>query len=155
MPTKKRKLPYTQSIVIDDIKIGLIAGNFDVIHPGYVRYFEDAKNHCKHLIIALHVDPTIERPEKIKPILTKEERTEVLLSIKYIDEVVYYNTESELLALLKRIKPHVRILGSDYKGRSFTGDDLGIPVYFHKRNHEWSTTRFKNKITDQVLKQRV
>jgi len=155
MPTKKRKLPYTQSIVIDDIKIGLIAGNFDVIHPGYVRYFEDAKNHCKHLIIALHVDPTIERPEKMKPILTKEERTEVLLSIKYIDEVVYYNTESELLALLKRIKPHVRILGSDYKGRSFTGDDLGIPVYFHKRNHEWSTTRFKNKITDQVLKQRV
>lgn len=155
MPTKKRKLPYTQSIVIDDIKIGLIAGNFDVIHPGYVRYFEDAKNHCKHLIIALHVDPTIERPEKIKPILTKEERTEVLLSIKYIDEVVYYNTESELLELLKRIKPHVRILGSDYKGRSFTGDDLGIPVYFHKRNHEWSTTRFKNKITDQVLKQRV
>ncbi len=155
MTTKKRKLPYTQSIVIDDIKIGLIAGNFDVIHPGYVRYFEDAKNHCKHLIIALHVDPTIERPEKMKPILTKEERTEVLLSIKYIDEVVHYNTESELLALLKRIKPHVRILGSDYKGRSFTGDDLGIPVYFHKRNHEWSTTRFKNKITDQVLKQRV
>ena len=135
-------------------KKGLIAGNFDVIHPGYVRYFEDAKNHCEHLIIALHVDPTIERPEKMKPILTKEERTEVLLSIKYIDEVVYYNTESELLTLLKRIKPHVRILGSDYKGRSYTGDSLGIPVYFHKRNHEWSTTRFKNKITDQVLKQR-
>lgn len=154
MTTKKRKSPYSQSIVKADIKTGLIAGNFDVIHPGYVRYFEDAKNHCKHLIIALHVDPTVERPEKMKPILTKEERTEVLLSIKYIDEVVYYNTESELLELLKRIKPHVRILGSDYKGRSYTGDDLGIPVYFHKRNHEWSTTRFKNKITDQVLKQR-
>ena len=89
MPTKKRKLPYTQSIVIDDIKIGLIAGNFDVIHPGYVRYFEDAKNHCKHLIIALHVDPTIERPEKMKPILTKEERTEVLLSIKYNGQLSY------------------------------------------------------------------
>ena len=131
-------------------KKGLIAGNFDVIHPGYVRYFKDAKDHCDHLIIALHEDPTIERPNKSKPILNKEERTEILLSIKFIDEVVYYNTESELLGLLSKIKPHVRILGSDYKGKKFTGDNLGIPVYFHKRDHNWSTTRFKNLIANSL-----
>ena len=135
-------------------KKGLIAGNFDVIHPGYVRYFKDAKDHCDHLIIALHEDPTIERPNKSKPILSKEERTEILLAIKYIDEVVYYNTEEELWELLSKIRPQVRILGSDYRGKKFTGDDLGIPVHFHKRAHNWSTTRFKDLITDQVLKQR-
>lgn len=135
-------------------KKGLIAGNFDVIHPGYIRYFKDAKDHCDHLIIALHEDPTIERPNKSKPILSKEERTEILLAIKYIDEVVYYNTEEGLWELLSKIRPQVRILGSDYRGKKFTGDDLGIPVHFHKRDHNWSTTRFKDLITDQVLKQR-
>ena len=134
---------------------GIIAGNFDVIHPGYVRFFKDAKHKaCDWLIVALHVDPTIERPHKAKPILSAEERTEVLLSIKYVDEVVYYNTEAELLNLLQNIRPNVRILGSDYKDKPYTGDSLGIPVYYHVRDHDWSTTRFKNEITEQVLKQR-
>lgn len=134
---------------------GIIAGNFDVIHPGYVRFFRDAKeNACDYLIIALHVDPTIERPQKAKPILSAEERTEILLSLSDVDQVAYYNTEDELLQLLKDISPGVRILGSDYQTKSFTGDSLSIPVYFHRRNHDWSTTRFKNEITAQVLKQR-
>ena len=134
---------------------GIIAGNFDVIHPGYIRFFKDAKQKaCDWLIIALHVDPTIERPHKSKPILTAEERTEILLSIRHVDEVVYYNTESELVTLLEKIRPSVRILGTDYQGKSFTGDHLHIPVYYHARNHDWSTTRFKDEITAQVLRQR-
>lgn len=134
---------------------GIIAGNFDVIHPGYVRFFADAKaNACDYLIIALHVDPTIERPHKAKPILSAEERTEVLLALRYVDEVVYYNTESELVEVLKKVRPDVRILGSDYEGKDYTGDELSIPVYFHHRNHDWSTTRFKNEITTQVLRQK-
>ena len=134
---------------------GIIAGNFDVIHPGYVRYFKDAKKSaCDYLIIALHVDPTVERPHKARPILTAEERTEVLMAIRYIDEVVYYNTEAELVKLLEDIKPGVRILGTDYQEKSFTGDHLHIPVYYHTRNHDWSTTRFKDEITTQVLRQR-
>jgi glycerol-3-phosphate cytidylyltransferase len=100
-------------------KAGIIAGNFDVIHPGYVRFFKDAKeNACDKLIIALHVDPTIERPHKAKPILTAEERTEVLLSIKYVDEVMYYNLESELVQLLSSVEDHVRVIGTDYRGKS-------------------------------------
>jgi glycerol-3-phosphate cytidylyltransferase len=134
---------------------GIIAGNFDVIHPGYVRFFNDAKkNVCNWLIIALHVDPTIERPHKAKPILTADERTEVLLALSAVDEVVYYNTEAELVDLLESVRPSIRILGTDYRNKSFTGDHLSIPIYYHVRDHEWSTTRFKNEITEQVLKQR-
>ncbi|HIE84093.1 MAG TPA: glycerol-3-phosphate cytidylyltransferase [Dehalococcoidia bacterium] len=134
---------------------GIIAGNFDVIHPGYVRFFCDAKeNACEWLVVALQGDPTIERPDKAKPILNVEERTEILMALQSVDEVVHYNTEAELIEVLKSIQPHVRILGSDYQGKSFTGDDLSIPVYYHERNHEWSTTKFKNDITEQVIKQR-
>ena len=106
------------------------------------------------LIIALHVDPTIERPHKAKPILTADERTEVLLALSAVDEVVYYNTEAELVDLLESVRPSIRILGTDYRNKSFTGDHLSIPIYYHVRDHEWSTTRFKNEITEQVLKQR-
>lgn len=135
-------------------KAGIIAGNFDVIHPGYVRFFKDAKeNACDKLIIALHVDPTIERPHKAKPILTAEERTEVLLSIKYVDEVMYYNLESELVQLLSSVKDHVRVIGTDYQGKDFTGKDLASEIYYHNRDHDWSTTRFKREISLQCIEQ--
>ena len=84
------------------LKIGLVAGNFDVIHPGYVKMFEDAKeNTCNYLVVALQSDPTIDRPEKSKPVQTVEEREYILKSIRYVDEVVHYNTEEELLDILK------------------------------------------------------
>jgi len=141
---------------LKDKRIGIIAGNFDVIHPGYVRMFNDAKqNACDYFIVALHEDPSLERPEKIKPILSLDERTEILLSFQAIDEVIYYQTEVDLVDVLKRVRPNVRILGTDYQDRTdFTGSELGIQIYYHARNHDWSTTRFKNEITDQVLLQR-
>jgi glycerol-3-phosphate cytidylyltransferase len=136
------------------MKKGIIAGNFDVIHPGYVRFFKDAKeNACDWLIIALHVDPTIERPQKAKPILTANERTEVLFSIRGIDEIMYYNTEEELKALLKSEPQHIRIIGSDYRDKNFTGKSLASDIYYHERNHSWSTTRYKTEIAEQCLKQ--
>ena len=138
-------------------RIGIIAGNFDVIHPGYIRMFNDAKqNACDYFIVALHEDPSIERPEKMKPILSLEERTEILLSFEAIDEVIYYQTESDLVEVFKKVNPHVRILGTDYKSRTdFTGSELDIEIYYHQRNHDWSTTRFKSEITNQVLTQRL
>ncbi len=133
---------------------GIIAGNFDVIHPGYVRFFKDAKeNGCDYLIVALHVDPTIERPQKAKPILSAEERTEILFSLKYVDDVLYYNTESELVQLLKENPGHVRVIGSDYKGVDFTGKEFASSIYYHNRDHDWSTTRFKTEIAQQCIKQ--
>jgi len=75
------------------------------------------------------------------------------MALRDVDEVVYYNTEAELLELLQELRPHVRILGSDYRNKEFTGCDLTIPVYYHQRNHDWSTTRFKNEIAEQSRRQ--
>ena len=133
-------------------KKGIIAGNFDVIHPGYISMFKECKSYCREFIIFLHTDPSIERPEKLKPILSVEERDEMLMSIKYIDNVFTYTYESELLNLLKLIQPDIRFLGDDYKGRTYTGFELDIPVHYLDRSHGWSTTKLKNDITIQTLK---
>ena len=132
-------------------KIGFLAGNFDVIHPGYIKMFKDSKSVCDCLVVGLHEDPSSERPEKTKPILTVEERKEMLLSLKFIDKIIVYKTEADLVQLLTTLNPDVRILGSDYKDRGFTGDHLNIPIHYHVRNHQWSTTRFKKEIAKSLI----
>jgi glycerol-3-phosphate cytidylyltransferase len=130
--------------------MGVIAGNFDVIHPGYIKMFKECKSYCKQLIILLHIDPSIERPEKLKPILTKEERTEVLTSIKFIDAIAYYTYEKELVDLIYRLNPDIRFLGDDYRGKTYTGFELDVPVHYLNRDHGWSTTKFKKLIADTL-----
>ena len=135
-------------------KRGLVAGNFDVIHPGYVKLFEDAKNNaCNYLIVALQGDPTIERPYKCKPVQTVEERKYILESIKYVNEVIHYNTEKELLDIVKMGKNDVRIIGSDYKDINFTGKIYEKEIYYHERGHDYSLTDLKKRITEQMLAQ--
>ena len=130
--------------------VGIIAGNFDVIHPGYIKMFKECKSYCKQFIVLLHTDPSIERPEKLKPILTKEERTEVLTSIKYIDGIAYYTYEKELVELLKKLGPDIRFLGDDYRGKTYTGFELDISIHYLNRDHGWSTTKFKKLIADTL-----
>jgi glycerol-3-phosphate cytidylyltransferase len=130
--------------------LGIIAGNFDVIHPGYIKMFKECKSYCKQFIVLLHTDPSIERPEKLKPILTKEERTEVLTSIKFIDGIAYYTYEKELVDLIKRLSPDIRFLGDDYRGKTYTGFELDIPIHYLNRDHGWSTTKFKKLIADTI-----
>jgi len=125
---------------------GVIAGNFDVIHPGYVKTFKECKENCDHFTILLHSDPTIERPEKLKPILSLEERMEVLCSIKYIDKIQAYTYEKELIEILKNGDFTIRFLGDDYLDKDFTGSHLNIPIHYISRDHGWSTTKFKNAI---------
>ena len=132
-------------------KVGFLAGNFDVLHPGYIKMFKDAKSVCDFLVIGLHEDPSEERPEKLKPILSVSERKEMLLSLTDIDSVCPYKTEADLVSILRSINPDVRILGSDYIGRGFTGDHLSIPIHYHKRDHQWSTTHFKKEIAKSLL----
>ena len=132
---------------------GLIAGSFDILHPGYVRMFKEAKERaCSHLIVALQDDPTLDRPSKLKPVQTWEERREILESIKWIDEIWYYSTEQDLLNLIEKNKftIDVRILGADYIGRGFTGDGYKIPIYYCQRNHEYSTTSLKRAIANSI-----
>ena len=132
--------------------LGVIAGNFDVIHPGYIYMFDECKSNCKEFVVLLHEDPTLERPEKCKPILSVEERTNILLSIKTIDNVITYKTELDLYEILKEMNPGVRFLGDDYIGKSFTGDDLEIPIHYLNRDHGWSTTKYKTLIAESLKK---
>lgn len=129
---------------------GVIAGNFDVMHPGYIKMFKEAANNCDCLIVMLHTDPSIERPNKLKPILNVDERIEMLNEIKSICGVHIYTYEAQLLDLLKMGDFNIRFLGDDYKGKPFTGDNLNIPIYYLNRDHGWSTTKFKNLIAKTV-----
>ena len=135
------------------MKTGIIAGNFDIIHPGYVAMFKECKDNCDKFVVLLHSDPSIERPNKLKPILSTEERVEMLKCFRQIDDVLTYNLESELHELIVLLKPNVRFLGDDYKEKDYTGKGLNIPVHWIGRDHGWSTTKFKLKITNQTMKQ--
>lgn len=133
--------------------IGVIAGSFDLIHPGYVRMFREAKEKaCDRLIVLLQDDPTIDRPNKCKPVQSWEERAEILLSIRWVDEVWRYSTERELrdLIISKKDQITVRVLGSDYIGKSYTGDDLGVPVYYCDRSHDYSLTELKKRVSKSM-----
>lgn len=125
---------------------GIVSGAFDVIHPGYIRMFSDAKFHCNHLTIALHEDPSFERSHKLSPIQTVQERIEILRSIKYIDDVIVYKEEQQFLDYLDNYD--IRFLGTDYEDGSYTGKDKDIKIIFIDRNHNYSSTEFKRKIVN-------
>ena len=129
---------------------GVIAGNFDVIHPGYIHLFNQCKEHCKKLLILLHEDPSIEREHKLKPILTLDERILILSSLSQIDEIISYKTEAELLKLLKSYQIDIRFLGDDYQGKEFTGIELNIPIHYLDRSHGWSTTKYKQLLAKSL-----
>ena len=130
--------------------VGVIAGSFDVIHPGYIYMFDECKKHCDILLLLLHEDQSIERPEKIKPILDLNDRNMILSSLQQIDRIITYQIESDLYDILKKEKIDIRFLGDDYKDKVFTGDDLGIPIHYLDRSHGWSTTKFKKMIAESV-----
>ncbi len=132
------------------MKKGVIAGNFDVLHPGYIKMFKEASKHCDCLIVLLHRDPSIERPNKLKPILTVDERKEMLLELRSVCDVLVYTYEIQLLDILKNGDFNIRFLGDDYIGKPFTGDNLNIPIHYLNRGHGWSTTLYKKLISDSI-----
>ena len=128
-------------------RTGIIAGCFDVIHPGYVKMFKEAKKHCTHLTVALHEDPSLENGKR-KPIHSLEEREEILRSITYVDDIRIYWNEYGLGQYLQVGKFDVRFLGDDYKDKDYTGKDLDLKIIWIDRNHSYSTTRLKKLIKD-------
>lgn len=132
------------------MKKGVIAGNFDVMHPGYIKMFKEAAANCDCLIVLLHTDPSIERPDKLKPILSVEERKEMLMELKSVCGVFIYTYEAQLLDLLTLGEFEIRFLGDDYIGKQFTGDHLPIKIHFLNRDHGWSTTKFKTLISQTI-----
>ena len=98
--------------------------------------------------VKINIDDYIDRKDKNKPVQTLEERRIQLEAVKYIDEIIEYETENDLHKLLFELDPHVRILGSDWKGKPFTGYSLHIPIYFHERDHDYSTSDLRKRIVE-------
>ena len=130
---------------------GFTCSCFDLLHAGHILMLEDAKSQCDKLIVGLQTDPTIDRPEKNKPIQSFEERYIQLQAVKYVDEIFIYDTEEDLYKKILYFNPDVRILGSDYIDKPFTGDDLNIPIYFHERKHNYSSTNLRGSIVSEYL----
>jgi len=132
--------------------VGFVAGAFDLLHPGYIDMFNEATQFCDHLIVGLHEDPSLERTQKLKPILKVSDRQKILLALQAVDLVIAYKTEADLYEILKHNDIDIRFLGSDYVGSDYTGNDLGIPLRFVNREHGWSTTKLKNMIANSTTK---
>jgi len=141
-------------MIVDNNKkiVGFTAGNFDIIHPGYVYTFQSAKKHCDYFMVFLQNDPSVDRENKYKPVVPRAERYNTLMEMESVDAVYTYQTEDELYDLIKFFKPDIRILGEDYIGKRVTGDDLPPNIVYTSRAHGWSTTKLKNDIAIQTLK---
>jgi len=129
------------------MKIGFTASPFDLLHAGHILMLKEAREQCDYLIVALLVDPTTDRPEKNKPIQDITERYIQLQGCKYVDEIIPYDSEAGLVRLLTAIHPDVRILGEEYEGTEFTGKNLGIPLYYNRRQHDWSSSELRKRLT--------
>jgi glycerol-3-phosphate cytidylyltransferase len=122
------------------IKTGFTCGAFDLLHAGHVVMLKEAKQNCDHLIVGLQTDPSIDRKEKNKPIQSIYER-----AIKYVDEILPYDTEQSLVDLLESTSIDLRFVGEEYKGRTFTGKGLH-PIFYTSRKHTFSSTSLRNRI---------
>lgn len=131
-------------------RVGFTCGAFDLLHAGHILMLKEAKEQCDWLVVGLHTDPTIDRPQKNKPIQSLVERHIQLKAVQYIDEIFCYQTEAELMELLVALKPDVRIIGADYIDKDFTGkqwcEDNNVKLFYNSRNHSYSSTELRERI---------
>lgn len=141
-------------------KIGITFSTFDLFHAGHVAMLAEAKNHCDYLIAGLQTDPTIDRPEtKNKPVQSIVERQIQLASCRYVDEVVVYQTEQDLIDILLTLPIDVRILGVEYKNKDFSGKAAcqikGMEIIYNARDHSFSSSSLRKRVAEaQELKQK-
>lgn len=139
------------------MKIGITFSAFDLLHAGHIKMLEDAKRQCDYLICGLQTDPTIDRPEKNRPVQSVVERYIQLKACKYVDEIVPYATEQDLEDILRSFKIDIRILGNEYKDQLFSGraycEEKGIELYFNERDHRFSSSTLRREVANkEVLK---
>lgn len=131
-------------------KIGIVFSAFDLLHAGHVSMLREARENCDYLIVGLQTDPTIDRPEKNKPIQSLVERFIQLNGCKYVDEIIPYQTERELFEILWSTRIDIRFLGDDYKGKEFTGSNYceqkNIEIHYISRDHTYSSTHLRGNI---------
>ena len=133
------------------MKIGFVCSSFDLFHAGHVTMLKIEKELCDHLKVALQVDPSVDRPGiKNKPIQSIYERYSQLAACKYVDEILLYDTEEDLLNLIKSQTMHIRFLSEEYKNRDFTGKEYclsnGIEIHYHLRQYNYSSSELRNRI---------
>lgn len=137
------------------MKIGITCSTFDLLHAGHVMMLREAKSQCDYLIAALQVDPTLDRAEKNSPVQTLVERYVQLHAVKYVDEIIVYQTEKDLEDILEMYPIDVRILGEEYKDKDFTGREIckrrGIRLYFNKRDHRFSSSGLRKRVAEKTL----
>lgn len=138
-------------------KIGFTCSTFDLLHAGHITMLEEAKHYCEFLIVGLQNDPTFDRPDsKNPPVQSLIERQIQLSAVKYVDEIIVYNTEQDLEDLLLTLPINIRILGEEYKDKQFTGRDIcerrGIELYFNKRDHSFSSTSLRKRVASSQNK---
>lgn len=132
------------------MKIGFTCSAFDLFHAGHVAMLQEARKHCDYLIVGLQNDPTMDRPEKNRPVQSVVERQMQLKGSRYVDEVWVYNTEKDLEDLLLMLPINVRILGVEYENKEFTGREIchrrGIELYFNGRDHSFSSSSLRRRV---------
>ena len=138
------------------MRVGFTASTFDLLHAGHVMMLREAKTVCDYLIVGLQTDPTIDRPEKNKPVQTLLERYIQLNAIEYVDEIVPYQTEQDLEDILNMFPINVRILGEEYKNGKFTGRATcakrGIELYYNKRDHRFSSSDLRERVSNESIR---
>ena len=144
--SETKTLPSTKNKIV-----GITFSAFDLLHAGHIVMLREAKNHCDYLIAGIQTDPTIDRPDsKNKPVQSLVERYAQLSAVKYVDEIIPYQTEQDLIDILSMYEIDVRILGDEYKEKDFTGKDVcnkrGIDLYFNKRDHRFSTSDLRERV---------
>lgn len=129
------------------MKIGFTCSAFDLFHAGHITMLRDAKERCDFLIVGLQTDPTIDRPNKNRPVQTVYERWVQLAACQYVDRIIPYATEKELLDILQSQDINIRFVGEEYQSQPFTGKDIdGIEIYYNKRRHSFSSTELRQRV---------
>ena len=138
--------------------IGITCSTFDLLHAGHIIMLEECKKYCDYLICALQVDPSIDRREKNKPIQSLVERYIQLNAVQYVDKIIPYTTEEELITIFSSLDLDVRIIGEEYKDTEFTAKNIcqkrGIKLVYNKRDHDFSTTNLRERIYNQESNKR-
>lgn len=138
--------------------IGLTASTFDLLHAGHIEMLREAKSQCDYLICALQIDPSVDRPEKNKPVQTVVERYTQLDAVKFVDEIIPYLHEADLEDILQMRSITVRVLGDEYRERDFTGRDIckarDIDLYFNNRDHRFSSSDLRRRVAERENEKR-
>ena len=132
--------------------VGITFSCFDMLHAGHILMLNEAKMQCEKLYVGLQTDPTIDRPEKNKPVQSLTERYIQVAGVRFVDAIIPYQTEADLIEILTAFSPIARFIGADYLGKDFTGKDLPyVTTIYNSRDHDYSTTALRKKIQNNPI----